>query len=68
MLKVKNVNAGYGKFQALFDVSLEVAAGAARPWSLGSYRKNVLGWSRGRARQVIQELLHGEKIVVGPWP
>ena len=29
MLNVKNVNAGYGKFQALFDVSLEVAAGEA---------------------------------------
>ena len=29
MLNVQNVNAGYGKFQALFDVSLEVRAGEA---------------------------------------
>ena len=29
MLELQNVNAGYGAFQALFDVSLEVAAGEA---------------------------------------
>jgi len=29
MLNVQNVNAGYGKFQALFNVSLEVRAGEA---------------------------------------
>ena len=29
MLNVQNVNAGYGKFQALFNVSLDVRAGEA---------------------------------------
>ena len=29
MLTLKNVNAGYGDFQALFDVSLDVRAGEA---------------------------------------
>lgn len=29
MLELKSVNAGYGSFQALFDISLEVAAGEA---------------------------------------
>lgn len=29
MLELKNVSAGYGTFQALFDVSLEVRAGEA---------------------------------------
>ena len=29
MLELKDVNAGYGTFQALFDISLEVNAGEA---------------------------------------
>jgi len=29
MLELRSVNAGYGSFQALFDVSLEVKAGEA---------------------------------------
>ena len=31
MLELKNINAGYGTFQALFDVSLSVKAGEAIP-------------------------------------
>ena len=31
MLELRSVNAGYGSFQALFDVSLEVRSG--RPWA-----------------------------------
>ena len=29
MLELNGVNAGYGSFQALFDISLEVKAGVA---------------------------------------
>ena len=29
MLELKNINAGYGTFQALFDVSLSIKAGEA---------------------------------------
>ena len=29
MLELKNINAGYGTFQALFDVSLSIQAGEA---------------------------------------
>ena len=50
MLSVQNVNAGYGKFQALFDVSLEVNAGEAVA---------VIG-SNGAGKSTLLKVIMGE--------